>query len=74
MTFAEKLVALCHESEALDATLAVAKKLLQLIAKAIVVVDDQRLSKTSLLACLAQVKTAVAKKLLLATILAKQTC
>jgi hypothetical protein len=32
------------------------------------------LSKTSLLECLAQVKTAVAKKLPLAKILARQTC
>ena len=67
-----------RESEAWDATLVVAKKPLLLslhqLAKALVAADDQRLSKTSLLECLAQVKTAVAKKLPLAKILARQTC
>ena len=73
MTFEAKSADLFHGLEAWDATL-VAKKSLPPIAKAIAVVHDQRLSRTSLLACLARVKTVAAKKLLLATILARQTC
>ena len=74
MTFEAKSADLFHGLEAWDATLVVAKKPLPPIAKAIAVVHDQRLSRTSLLACLARVKTVAAKKLLLATILARQTC